>query len=143
MRATAASGRHPTRFRTCRSGSNAVEFALLAPFLCAFLFAILLLGLYLGIAHSLAQLTADTSRYAMVGRSSAERGELVSRWVARSGGSYPLLQAARLRVTAAEDEGLFTVSASYDASYLPIPLIAQDLARLPATIVRSSAVFLP
>ena len=62
-------------------GSNAVEFALIAPVLMFVVMGIICAALYLAMMNSLAQVAADTARYAMIGLDPAERAKLARAWV--------------------------------------------------------------
>lgn len=131
------------RFRRCPSGSNAVEFAVLAPLLCFMVIGMAYLALFLGTAHSLAQIAADVSRYAMVGHDPDERQELASRWMARTATSYPLIDVRRLQLETIEADEMMTVSLDYDISYLPMPTLLVQMLDLKPSIVRHAAVLLP
>jgi Flp pilus assembly pilin Flp len=126
-----------------RRGSNAVEFALLAPIVCFLLFGLIYFGLYLGIANSLQQISADTGRYAMVGRDQTERTALVNRWIADTAKNYPLIVPSRLTFKATETGMSLEIKLSYDLSYLPPPAILTQFVGIPSKIERSATVFVP
>ncbi len=130
-------------FLRCRKGSNAVEFAILAPLLCLILLGTAYVGIYVGTAHSLAQIAADVSRYAMVGTDSDNRRHMAERWLTATGGGYPLVDPRRMTVAVSEDTGLLRVRISYDMSYLPMPDIVRQSALMPESLVRSAAVLIP
>jgi Flp pilus assembly protein TadG len=130
-------------FRHCERGSNAVEFALVAPLLCFMLLAMVYLGIYLGTAHSLAQVAADVSRYAMVGRDRTERNVLAQSWMTTSGASYSLVNRNRMTLRTDEADDLMTVSIVYDISYLPIPPLLSQTLDLKGSIVKTAAVHIP
>lgn len=139
----ASSLRLVDRFQRDQAGSNAVEFALVAPVLLVILLSSTLLGLYIGTAHSAGQLAADAGRYAMVGRDTDEREALVEAWVARTVDKYPLLRRDRLAMTVSESGELMVVSVEYDMSFLPIPELTVGLGHLPRTIQRVATVLIP
>lgn len=131
------------RFSRNASGSSAVEFALIAPVLLIILLGSTLLGLYIGTAHSAAQLAADAGRYAMVGRDGGERRALAEAWLARAAGGYPLIRPDRLTMAVQERDDMMTVLIDYDVSYLPIPELTVGLAQLPRSIQRTASVLIP
>jgi Flp pilus assembly pilin Flp len=126
-----------------RRGSNAVEFALLAPIVCFLIFGVIYFGLYLGIANSLQQISADTGRYAMVGRDQTERTALVNRWISDTAKNYPLIVPSRLTFKATETGMSLEIKLSYDLSYLPPPAILTQFVGIPSKIERSATVFVP
>ncbi|WP_019995849.1 TadE/TadG family type IV pilus assembly protein [Aureimonas ureilytica] len=138
-----ALARRLASFARCRSGSNAVEFAILAPLLCLILLGTLYIGLYLGVAHSLAQIAADVSRYAMVGDSTDTRRELAQSWLRTTGRDYPLIDPERLTIVVDEKADLLRVSVRYDMSYLPMPDLLRHSAQVPTSLVRTAAVLIP
>lgn len=131
------------RFWADDTGSNAVEFALVAPVLLMILLSTTLLGLYIGTAHSTAQLAADAGRYAMVGRDAAERRTLAEAWLSRAAARYPLLRPDHLTLSVDEQQDLMTVLIDYDISYLPVPDLTVGLVHLPRSIQRAATVLIP
>ncbi|WP_427024310.1 TadE/TadG family type IV pilus assembly protein [Aureimonas ureilytica] len=138
-----APARQLASFARCRSGSNAVEFAILAPLLCLILLGTLYIGIYLGVAHSLAQIAADVSRYAMVGDSPDTRREMAQTWLRTTGRDYPLIDPERLTIAVDEKADLLRVSVRYDMSYLPLPDLLRQSAQVPTALVRTAAVLIP
>lgn len=126
---------------TC--GSNAVEFALILPVFLVLLFASIAVGWYLGIAHSLEQISADVGRYAMVGLTAEERQALIERRIEADAGSYVLIRPEKLVAAGREDAGSLTVTVRYDASYIPVPLLLADMVGSMSSIERSATVMLP
>lgn len=139
--------RHVGSFRDLRSdrrGSNAVEFAILAPVVCLIFIGILYYGVYLGIANSLQQISADTGRYAMVGKDAAERNALAGRWISDTAKNYPLIVPSRLTYRTVENGTTMMVALTYDLSYLPgAPTIISDIVATPRTLERTATVFVP
>ncbi|MBN8953495.1 MULTISPECIES: TadE/TadG family type IV pilus assembly protein [unclassified Rhizobium] len=104
-------------------GAAAVEFALIAPLFFLLLLTLVAFAIYLTAAHSLQQLTADAARTAIAGLSADERSQLVQSFVTNSTINDAFIDKTKLTVTVATDPtnaNQFTVSASYDASALPI-----------------------
>jgi len=106
-----------------RSGSAAVEFALLAPLYLLMLAGMLAYGLYFGASHALAQLAADAARISIAGLDSAERDRLVRDYLKTNGGTYMLIDADHLSYTIGSDPRVptqYRVTIRYDAIELPI-----------------------
>ena len=106
-----------------RSGSTAVEFALLAPLYIFLLMGMTAYGIYFGASHSVQQLAADAARTAIAGITTDEREELAGGFVARNAAGYPFIDPSRLlvRVNASPtDSNQFDVVIRFDASRLPI-----------------------
>lgn len=125
-------------FGRCRRGANAVEFALVAPILFLLLLGIAYVSVYLSVGHSLAQLAADASRYAMVGLTADERQTLAQQWVNEN--RYGLVNPDRLQMAADENDGALRVSLAYDMTYLPAPPIVSAVIDLPDRMERSATV---
>ena len=146
-----ASRHEPTLSRPCLArrflrsarGSNSVEFAILAPILCLLLLGAVYVGLYIGRAHSLAQIAADVSRYAMVGETSDQRRDMAVRWLDTSGRDYPLIDPRQLHVEISEASDMMRVSVSYDMSDLPLPELVRQSVPLPQSVVRTASVLIP
>lgn len=108
----------------------AVEFALISPVLLLLVAGSLVLGLYLGVSHSVQQLASEAARAAVAGLSAAERVDLARRSVAGGVGSYGLLRPDALTLSAGadmSDPDLFTVTLSYDATSLGLKAFANLL----------------
>lgn len=133
-------GRTGRRFERCVSGSNAVEFALVAPILFMLILAIVYVSLYLSVAHSLVQLAADASRYAMVGLDKGEREDLARRWVNDTTHRYGVVDNRKLIVSTTETDGAFSVTLGYDMGYMPVPTIVTSVIDLPEVLERSATV---
>lgn len=131
------------RFLRAGDGGSALEFALLAPVLCALLLGIVQIGLFLGLAHSLEQISADTGRYAVVGLEAGERRMLADHWVKVEAAGYPLVRQEKIAAATREADGALTVTIAYDASDLPqIPFFGA-LIGLPRMIQRSATLQIP
>jgi Flp pilus assembly protein TadG len=128
------------RFLMDHRGSNAVEFALVAPVLFLMFVGLFYSGMYIGIAHTLSQLAADASRYATVGIDAGERQLLANRWIGDQTRAYGLVDRNRLKVITAEANGALQVTLDYDMTYLPrLPIIGAVVA-FPESMERSSTV---
>lgn len=107
----------------CRSGSSAVEFALIAPVFFMALFSLIGYGIYLGAAHSVQQIAADAARTAVAGMDSTERQQLVQDYLTKTTMNQGLIDKKNLSMQVSNDPlnpNQFTVSIDYDASSLPI-----------------------
>lgn len=80
-----------SRFRKDQSGAVAIEFALIGPILFALLFGIVSVGYYIGVSHSVNQLTAGAARSSVAGLDMQERIELAEAFIAQASTKYPLL----------------------------------------------------
>jgi Flp pilus assembly protein TadG len=124
-----------------RLGSAAIEFAVVFPVFLIVLLGTFAYGIYIGTAHSLAQLAADAARASVAGLDDQERAKIAKASITESANNYPLLNAQSLVVDAgplADDPNEFRVAVAYDASRLPIWGFAKFLP-LPATTIKSSA----
>lgn len=136
--------RHAARtFCASKSGNSVIEFALVSPLLFMLIAGILAYGLYLGTAHSVEQLAADSARASVAGLTNSERVQIAVRQVAEHGREYPLLDPRRIEVLAAPTPGdpdQFLVKVSYDAKALPIWMF-DHLVPLPdKTIIRTASI---
>ena len=73
---------------TCRRGSSAVEFALVAPVLFLLFAGIAVFGICLGAAHNLRQIAAEAARASVAGVTDAERANLADRKSTRLNSSH-------------------------------------------------------
>lgn len=126
-----------------RTGTAAVEFALLSPALLLLLFAMIAYGIYFGASHSVQQISADAARTAIAGLSQEERQALVAGFISRNAGGYPFINLRGLEVEARDstaDGSQFTVQLRYDAGNLPIWSLLRGLSLPGQTIVRTSTI---
>lgn len=109
-------------FVAARSGSTAVEFALLSPLYLLLLMGMTAYGIYFGAAHSVQQISADAARAALAGVSPAERRDLATTFINRHAAGYPFIEINNLSVSLdmQPEATQFQVVVSYDASKLPI-----------------------
>lgn len=115
--------RSAVRFFRDRSGSNAVEFAIVAPIFFLVLLTMIAYGIYLMAAYSVQQIAADAARTAVAGLNSTERQQLARDFITKSDLGYAFMDKNRFTVDVATDPAnanQFTVKVEYDASDLPI-----------------------
>ncbi|WP_438274047.1 TadE/TadG family type IV pilus assembly protein [Nitrobacter sp.] len=128
------------RLARCPRGASAVEFAILLPLFLMLVFGIVVFGAYFTMVHGVQQLAAEAARSSVAGLSEAERVSLAESYITANAGSYPLLQPARLSVSAATSgSDVFVVTVNYDASgnfIYTLPFVPSP----PTTIVRSAAI---
>lgn len=128
---------------SCRSGSTAIEFALLAPVLLVLAVAIISYSVYFGAAISVQQIAADAARATVRGLTETERSAIARQHVAQAAPSFMFIDPARLDVqgrSSSANADIYEVSVSYDASRLAIWAFA-GLIPLPSrVIVRSAAI---
>ncbi|MDQ1184091.1 TadE/TadG family type IV pilus assembly protein [Agrobacterium larrymoorei] len=106
-----------------RSGSSAIEFAIVAPLFIIVLLSMVAYGIYLMAAYSVQQVAADAARTAIAGLNNQEREALARDFVSKSALSYAFLDKGDLNVTVGIDNAnsnQFTVTVDYDATKLPI-----------------------
>jgi Flp pilus assembly protein TadG len=111
------------RFYRTNNGAAAVEFAIVAPIFLLIVLSMVAYGIYLSAAHAVQQLTADAARTAVAGLTTQERNTLVNDFINKSTIDHPLLERSKLQVQVTTDPAnanQFTVTATYDASNLPI-----------------------
>ena len=130
------------RFANCRRASAAVEFAMVLPVYLTIVFGIVVFGSYLAVIHGVQQLAAEAARSSISGMSESDRSTLASTYVTANAGTYPLINATRLSVSAAtsgSNANVFVVTVNYDASGMfiyTLPFVPK-----PATqIARSAAI---
>ena len=124
------------------SGAAAVEFAIVASIFLVLALGILAYGIYLGAAHSVSQLAADSARASIAGLSDSQRTEIAKNHATAHAEDFFMLTREKLKVVAGpQDAGnQFAVTVSFDASDLPIWFMS-GLVPLPSkTIVRSASI---
>lgn len=130
------------RFRACQSGSNAVEFALVAPILMLLLFGIIAFGYLFGIYHGVQQIASEAARASVSGITDPERAAIARDFVTAHVSAYPLLDPARLKITTAQSgppQQTFEVAILYDMSDTVFANLA-SLVALPPPLVERRAV---
>jgi Flp pilus assembly protein TadG len=126
-----------------RSGTAAIEFALVFPLFVMIFFGLAAYGVYFGASHSIQQIAADAARTAVAGLDTAERQRLVSDFIERHAAGYLFIDSARMSVEtrdAAAGEPRLVVTVRYDARDLPIWGMLGDVPLPSLLIVRSSTV---
>ncbi|MDS7597109.1 TadE/TadG family type IV pilus assembly protein [Agrobacterium tumefaciens] len=106
-----------------RSGSSAVEFAIVAPIFFLVLLTMIAYGIYLMAAYSVQQVAADAARTAVAGLNTAERQKLARDFVTQSNLNYAFMDKNHFTISVDGDPGnanQFTVKVEYDARDLPI-----------------------
>ena len=132
----------PARFAPDRSGSAAVEFAIVAPTLLMVMLGIMAFGSFLGASHSLQAAASDAARAAVAGLDPAERTTLATLAAQRSVASSQLLQPSAVVIDAKpdpDDPDLFTVTLRYDLRTTLLNLPSQ-VVPMPQTLSRSASI---
>lgn len=132
-----------TTFRSDRRATSAVEFAVISPFFLLIIFGMVAYGLYFGASHSVQQIAADAARAAVAGLNEDERETIVARYIDEHAEGYPLIDPAKLTITAKDDpanDGAFTVALAYDARGLPIWNLFPGLPLPGKTIFKQSVI---
>jgi Flp pilus assembly protein TadG len=132
-----------SRLPGTESGSSAVEFALVAPFLLMIVFGIFGAGCVLATVNGLEQLSAGAARSAVGGLSTTERDSLARTYITTNVGAYAYITPAMLQVSTSSNAATvsFTVTASYDMSTSAIYLAVKNLVSIPhPVLVRSSTI---
>lgn len=128
------------RHAESRSGSAAVEFALVGPLLVVLLIGIVVYGGWFLLAQAVQSLAADGARAAMGGLDDAERADLARSRVEAAVGDAGGLEPGRTRVVVTEADGGVEVAVLYDIRDHPLMLLGGMLPRPPAVIERSALV---
>ncbi|WP_109612195.1 TadE/TadG family type IV pilus assembly protein [Pseudaminobacter salicylatoxidans] len=126
-----------------RSGTSAIEFALLAPIFILFLLGMIAYGIYFGASHSVQQIAADAARTAIAGLNETERRTLAADFIRVNAAGYAFVDPQKLSIDthdSSADGSQFVVALSYDASALPIWNLLQDLPLPGKTILRQSVI---
>ncbi|MES5096984.1 TadE/TadG family type IV pilus assembly protein [Agrobacterium sp. BA1120] len=106
-----------------RSGSAAVEFAIVAPVFILVLLTMIAYGIYLTAAYAVQQVAADAARTAVAGINTTERQSLAKDFIDKSALNYIFLDKKYVNVSVGSDPAnvnQFTVTVEYDATELPI-----------------------
>lgn len=122
------------------TGAAAVEFAIICPLLIYFILTVLYLGLYVGVAHSVQQLAADSARASVAGLGDTERRQLTIDYVSTAAPRYFAISSDRLDVDFQTEASAARVTLTYDAgnilNWYPQALIPV----LDTTITRAAVV---
>jgi Flp pilus assembly protein TadG len=115
---------------------------MILPVFLTIVFGIVVFGSYLAVVHGVQQLAAEAARSSIAGLSEAERSSIASAYVTANAGTYPLINAAQLSVTAAtsaSNANVFVVTVNYNASGMfiySLPFVPMP----PSQVVRSAAI---
>ena len=123
-----------------RTGSAAVEFAILLPILLMLLLGIVVYGGYFLMSHALQQLANDAARAALAGLSDAERKQLATTAVSSELGTYGFLDPRMVQIAYADQSQVMTVNIAYDASSSPIWVLNGLIPMPSSSIVRGASV---
>lgn len=130
-------------FSACRSGTSAIEFAIISPLFFLLLLGMVAYGIYFGASHSVQQIAADAARTAISGLDQTERQRLAQRFVRRHAAGYPFVDPEKLTVETRDDPAdamQFVVKVRYDARDLPIWNLLDNLPMPDMTIARNSTI---
>ncbi|MCJ2071880.1 pilus assembly protein [Methylobacterium sp. J-030] len=125
---------------TGRSGSSAVEFALVAPMLLLFFAGIAMFGICLGAAHNLRQIAAEAARASVAGVTDGERATLAQNTVNRSLSTGAMFRPGSVVVQVGPDPNdatVYTVTLTADTAPLGVNVFSRLLPMLP-TMLRST-----
>jgi Flp pilus assembly protein TadG len=114
------------RFGRGTGGAAALEFALVAPILFAFLFGIMVFGYAFALQNSLQELAADAARATVGGLSTTERQSLLTSYMDQAGSQYLLLDPAKLSYESDFTDGTgasVTLTVHYDLTGSVVALL--------------------
>jgi Flp pilus assembly protein TadG len=121
----------------CRSGSSAVEFALVAPMLLLLFAGIAVFGICLGAANNLRQIAAEAARASVAGITDTERATLAQNTVNRSLSTGAMFRPGSVAVQVGPDPSdatVYTVTVTLDANSLGINAFSRLLPMLPSLL---------
>ena len=101
-----------------RTGTSAVEFALISPVLLMLAFGIIVYGLYFGAAHALQQIAAEAARSSVAGIGNDERSTLARQSVDRALSGSSLFRKEDVSVAVGDDPGdpdIYMVTLTFDS----------------------------
>ena len=122
---------------TCRRGSSAVEFALVAPMLLLLFAGIAVFGICLGAAHNLRQIAAEAARASVAGVTDSERASLAQKMVNQSLNAGAMFRPGSIVVQVGPDPSdvtVYTVTVTLDATTLGINVFSRLLPMLPSVL---------
>lgn len=122
------------RFPTCKRGTTAVEFALIAPVFILLLAGILFYGMYFGVVNSVQHVASEAARAAIGGMTAAERQQLAVERAREQAAGNPMLDPALMLVTVVSTVSGMQVRVRYDLTAVPIWSLGAFLP-VPATFV--------
>ena len=128
-------------FLKCKTGTAAVEFAIIAPLFLMMVLGMLGFGIYLGAAHSTRQLTSDVARATIAGTTEIERQTIAHNFVFQSLKSYAFLDLEHIDVIVSDSESApnqFDVQISFRADDLPVWSL-MDFVPQPGKVITATA----
>jgi Flp pilus assembly protein TadG len=131
------------RLKRDRSGTAAIEFAILMPVFLLMLCGMMAYAIYFGAAHSIQQLAADAARTSIAGLDGVERNKLVSAFITNNANGYVFIDPTDLTYEIADkanDPSQYRVILRYNASKLPIWNLGVPLPLPSRTIVYTSII---
>lgn len=131
-------GRRATTGMRDRSGTAAIEFAIVGPVLILMLMGLMAYGGYFWMSHMVQQLTNDAARSAVAGLTAAERSQLAATTVSLEAPNYAFLDANRAAVSVNSDTQSVTIAVAYDASNTPFWAL-HKLLPMPSSTIRRTA----
>lgn len=127
------------RGRCDRSGSIAVEFALIAPILLFMMIGMIVYGGWFWLAHSVQSLAYESARASLGGLDTAERRQLALDFVAARSNQMGVPISAS-DVTVQSDAQVVAVKIDYDISNHPVMVLKNLTVPPPQTIEREAVV---
>ena len=136
-------GLMPARRLDGKSGTAALEFAVVAPVLMLMLIGMVLLGFYFTLLHEVQELASSSARASVAGVTDVERQALAQQFVADYTAASGLLLPADITVatgTVGSPAIAYQVSVTYDLKDTPIPALGSLISLPAATIQRVAQV---
>ena len=127
-------------FSSARTGSAAVEFALIGPLFFFLLVGLVVYGGWFWMAQGVQNLAAEGARAAIAGLDPDERIRLARGSVSDNLEGDALLSADAVQVAVQTDAGAIRVVVTYDASTHPLMALAGLVPTPPRTIERQAVV---
>ncbi|MES2859937.1 MAG: TadE/TadG family type IV pilus assembly protein [Pseudomonadota bacterium] len=123
-----------------RTGSAAIEFAILGPLLIVLLMGMVVYGGWFWLAQGVQSLATESARAALGGLDAAERTRLATAFVAAEAGPGAGLDPQKLTVAVESDVDVIRVKVVLDASQHPVLAFAALLPQPPSRIERTAVV---
>ena len=123
-----------------RSGSAAVEFALVGPLLILLLIGMLVYGGWFWLAQCVQSLASESARAAIAGLDDNERRVLAAAYIDEHGAAVYGFDPSQLDVEIASTPDVIRVRVAFDASDHPVMMLAPIVPSPPERIERSAVV---
>ncbi len=124
-----------------RSGSTAVELALVAPLLFALVFGIVAYGSIISVNNGLQQIVAEAARASVAGLSDTERAQLAQASVTTGTPAYAFIDPTRMTLFFdSPSPSSFRVSITYDMSKMIAYSLLTWLPLPPAQVTRKAVI---